>query len=226
VNPWQQVEDYRHGISYARSLDVVDSDRIGIWGTSYSGGHVLMVAAIDKRVKVVVSQVPLVSGKGTFERLVVGPAFGDLLSAIEADREAQFAGEAPLRIPVVAKDLSEPCALPGREGYDFLMEAQARGPAWRNEVTMRSADWGFGWEPGFYVERISPAPLLMILATHDTLTPTDISLEVYQRALEPKKLFLVPGGHFEPYVNQFEIAADAARDWFVDLMWPARLCFG
>src|SRR5215467_2558785 len=62
IDPWAQVRDYRHAITYASTLPEVDSRRIGIWGSSYSGGHVLVVAAIDRRVKAVVSQVPLVSG--------------------------------------------------------------------------------------------------------------------------------------------------------------------
>ena len=53
VDPWQQVHDMRDVISYARSRPEVDPERIGIWGTSYSGSHVLVVAAIDRRVKCV-----------------------------------------------------------------------------------------------------------------------------------------------------------------------------
>ncbi|MCP8323195.1 MAG: alpha/beta fold hydrolase, partial [Candidatus Methylarchaceae archaeon HK02M2] len=57
IDPWAQVGDYRHAISFARTLPEVDKEKIGIWGTSYSGGHVLMVGAVDPRVKCVVSQV-------------------------------------------------------------------------------------------------------------------------------------------------------------------------
>ncbi|MGH3439763.1 MAG: alpha/beta hydrolase [Sciscionella sp.] len=39
IDPWAQVRDYRHAITYATMLSEVDSDRIGIWGSSYSGGH-------------------------------------------------------------------------------------------------------------------------------------------------------------------------------------------
>jgi len=55
VDPYSQIRDYWHAITYVSSLPQVDSSRIGIWGTSYTGGHVLQVAAIDKRVKCVVS---------------------------------------------------------------------------------------------------------------------------------------------------------------------------
>jgi hypothetical protein len=46
--------------------------------------------------------------------------------------------------------------------------------------------------------------------------PTDLALEAYQRAREPKKLVLLPGGHFDAYVQDFETASGAARDWFLE----------
>src|SRR5215467_13803974 len=70
IDPWAQVRDYRHAITYARTLPEVDLERIGIWGSSYSGGHVLVVGAIDRRVSCVVSQVPLISGWHLVRRLV------------------------------------------------------------------------------------------------------------------------------------------------------------
>jgi len=70
IDPWQQVRDYRHAITHAGTLDDVDSTRIGVWGSSYSGGHVLVLGAIDRRVKAVVAQVPLVSGSANIAELV------------------------------------------------------------------------------------------------------------------------------------------------------------
>ena len=70
LDPWQQVKDYRHAITYMQTQSLVDPEKIGIWGTSYSGGHVLVVAAIDRRVKCVVSQVPTISGwEGSLRRV-------------------------------------------------------------------------------------------------------------------------------------------------------------
>src|SRR3954451_11015916 len=45
IDPWAQVRDYRHAITYLCTVPEVDPERIGIWGSSYSGGHVLVVAA-------------------------------------------------------------------------------------------------------------------------------------------------------------------------------------
>ena len=62
IDPWQQIRDYRDAITWASDLPEVDAERIGIWGSSYSGAHVLVVGATDRRVKCVVAQVPLISG--------------------------------------------------------------------------------------------------------------------------------------------------------------------
>src|SRR5580704_5276130 len=49
VDPWRQVADWRRAISYLESRPEVDPDRIGLWGTSYAGGHALVLGATDRR---------------------------------------------------------------------------------------------------------------------------------------------------------------------------------
>lgn len=61
--PMKQVEDYRNAISFLQGEPGVDPGRIGIWGSSFSGGHIVTVSALDSRVKAAVGQVPAVSGK-------------------------------------------------------------------------------------------------------------------------------------------------------------------
>lgn len=50
LDPVLQYRDYKNAISYAVTRPDVDPDRVGIWGSSFSGGHVLTVAANDRRV--------------------------------------------------------------------------------------------------------------------------------------------------------------------------------
>src|SRR3990172_51424 len=64
-DPWAQMEDYRNAISYVASEPAVDRERIGVWGISYSGGHALILAAIDPRVKCAVSNIPVIDGHQT-----------------------------------------------------------------------------------------------------------------------------------------------------------------
>ena len=63
---------------------------------------------------------------------------------------------------------------------------------------------------------VSPTPLLVVVALGDHLTVADEALAAYERALQPKKLATLKGGHFDAYVADFAAASGAARDWFVE----------
>ena len=217
IDPWAQVRDYRHAITYAQTRSEVDADRIGVWGTSYSGGHVLVLGAIDKRIRCVVAQVPLVSGFRNIQRLVRQDFLAPNREAMNADRAARYRGEPPAMVPVVDPDPMATSALPTPDSWEWFSEAgKGNAPAWRNEVTLRSIEMLMEYEPSAYLERISPTPLLMVVAALDHLTPSDLALEAYQQAREPKKLVLLPDAHFDAYVKAFDAASGAARDWFLE----------
>jgi len=165
IDPWAQVRDYRHAITYVSTRSEVDRNRIGIWGSSYSGGHVLVVGAIDRRVKCVVSQVPLTSGYRNILRLVRADAIAQVRGLFDQDREARFAGQPPAMIPVVTADPTGMAALPTADSYQWFTETgKARAPSWRNEVTLRSVEMFTEYEPVSYLPYISPAPLLLLVA--------------------------------------------------------------
>ncbi len=217
IDPWRQVADYRDAITYASTLSEVDGDRIGIWGSSYSGAHVLVVGALDRRVKCVVAQVPLVSGHRNARRLIRADMIATVQGMFVEDRKARYGGKPPGMIAVVSNDSTVPCALPTPDSYEWFTEtAKLRAPAWRNEVTLQSVELFTEYEPGAYIEYISPTPLLMVVAAGDHLTVADEAIAAYNRALEPKKLALLRGGHFDAYVKDFAASSGAARDWFAE----------
>lgn len=214
VDPVRQRRGYQDAISYAQSLPGVDARRIGLWGTSYSGGHVLQVAALDKRVGCVVSQVPTISGYQSGLRRTRADQLTAVLGRLAEDRAARFRGAPPGLLPATSADPAIPCAMAGADCHAFFTATQDFAPAWRNEVTLRSLELARDNEPGIHVARISPTPLLMIVAERDVLTATELCLEAYQRALPPKDLLLLPGGHFDPYVRHFTRSSEAACAWF------------
>jgi fermentation-respiration switch protein FrsA (DUF1100 family) len=217
IDPWAQVRDYRHAITYLCTLPGIDRERIGVWGSSYSGGHVIVLGAIDKRIKCVVSQVPLASGSRNLARLVRSDFVAGLREGLDADREARFAGKEPAMLPVVAEDPMAPSALPTPDSWKWFTEtAELRAPSWRNEVTLRSVEMLMEYEPESYIDRIAPTPFCMVVAAKDHLTPADLALSAYEKALEPKQVVLLPGGHFDAYTGDgFAQSSGAARDWFV-----------
>jgi fermentation-respiration switch protein FrsA (DUF1100 family) len=220
IDPWAQVQDYRHAITFAGTLSESD-DRIGVWGSSYSGGHVLVVAAIDRRVKAVACQVPMVSGHDNFRALVRADLIAGFRDMFNADRAARFRGDPPVLVPVVAEDPAAPCALPTRDSWEWFSETgKTRATSWRNEVTLRSVEMFSEYEPIAYLPYISPTPLLMQPAIGDHLTPCDLAVAAYEKAREPKRLNILPGGHFDAYVKGFDDSSGPARDWFVQHLAP------
>jgi uncharacterized protein len=217
IDPWQQVRDYRDAITFSETLSETDKSRIGIWGSSYSGGHVLVVGAIDRRVKCVVSQVPLITGHGLARRLVRSDFLAGLCRMFEDDRRARYAGKPPGMIPVVSENPAGPAALPTSDSWTFFTETRrARAPAWKNEVTLRSVEMFCEYEPGSHISHISPTPLLLVVARADHLTVVDQALEAYEHALMPKKLVILNGGHFDAYEADFDRSSAAAVDWFTE----------
>src|SRR5829696_9101920 len=57
-----QLEDWDAALKYVRGLAQVDPDKIMLWGTSTSGGHVVKLAARDPTIAAVVAQMPFASG--------------------------------------------------------------------------------------------------------------------------------------------------------------------
>lgn len=57
VDPFDQIRDISACLDFLEGEPQVDTDRIGLWGSSYGGGHVTYMAAHDSRVKAVVAQV-------------------------------------------------------------------------------------------------------------------------------------------------------------------------
>jgi len=223
IDPWAQVRDYRHAITWAQTRSEVDADRIGVWGSSYSGAHGIVLGAVDKRVKCVAVQVPMVSGFRNFQRLVRQDFLEPNRAAFEQDRAARYRAEPPAMVPVVDPDPMAVSVLPTLDSWEWFSETgKDRAPAWSNEVTQRSVEMFMEYEPGAYIERVSPTPLLMVVAAGDHLTPYDLALEAYQRAREPKRLVMLPGGHFDAYVKDFDTASGAARDWFLEHLGSRR----
>jgi uncharacterized protein len=208
VDPPRQLRGYRDAVSLVRTLPQVHPARIALWGSSFSGGHVLQAAALDPRVSCVISQAPFISGSAL---LALRPDHDEFVATLFAEREARSKGAPATVIPVVAAG-DDPAALPGSDGHAWF--TRTGGATWKNEVTLSSFEAVRGYEPGWWIEQISPRPLLMIVATEDAVTPTAHAEAAFARAGEPKTLLRVPGGHFDVYDGAgFETAMGASIAW-------------
>jgi uncharacterized protein len=215
VDPWRQIADWRRAISFLENHPAADPDRIGLWGTSYAGGHAIVLGATDRRVRAVVAQVPTISGYQQSLRRVPPEQVPDLEAAFADDERHQFHGAPPVTQAVVSSDPAVPAAYRSADAVAFYNQPVPEG-VWENAVTLRSSRAARMYEPGTWVSRVSPTPLLMIVGLHDTITIADLALTAYEQALQPKKLITIDGGHFDPYLTRFADASGAALAWFTE----------
>lgn len=210
VDPVAQIRDMRNAITYVQQRKDVDPEKIGLWGTSFSGGVVLVVAAIDKRVSCVVTQVPFVSGHHKFLRLARPEQWEEIRKKYYADRQARLSGNDPTMISVVTDTPEKNAIMRIPSAHSFFTSVKA----WENKVTLRSVENSGEFEPIAYIKNIGPIPILFIIADKDTINTTDLALKAYNKAREPKSLVMIEGDHFAPYVEQFDICVNSSCEWF------------
>lgn len=119
--PADQHDDYRNAITWVSLQKEVDANRIGIWGTSYSGAHVLQIAAYDRRVKAVVAQVPGADSWDLVRRNVPGSEWDGMFAWFANDRQERYTSGKVNYIPVVAE--KGPSSLPQKESYEWFTRA-------------------------------------------------------------------------------------------------------
>ncbi|MBX7453293.1 alpha/beta fold hydrolase [Mycolicibacterium sp. 3033] len=191
----RQQADYHTVIAWARELDGVDADRIVLWGSSFSGGHVLAVAAQDPRVAAVISQAPFTDGVATLR--VQPPAFvPKALAAGLRDQIGAWRGRPPHMMAAVGEPgtvaaMTSPDAKPGFEAIV--------GPKslWRNEFSARVVLHLGLYRPGTVTARLR-MPLLICVCDDDKVTPPGPTITAAQRA-QRGELLRYPYGHFDIY---------------------------
>jgi hypothetical protein len=205
-----QIEDWRSAITFATTLTEIDSQRIGIWGTSLGGRNVLAVAALDARVKCVFAQVPLIHGGPEAGAMMLTGGDVDQFNRVLADdRRDRALGKPPQYITFETGPDTE-------YGEYWATFGAAERRNWTPRVTVRSLEPSLASDIRHLMKLIAPKPLRMIVADHDTVCPTDGQLAAYADALEPKSLIRLSGHHYSVYTTWKDATIAAAREWFVE----------
>ena len=207
--PLEQIDDIRNAITFLQAQPEVDAQRVGVWGTSFGGGHAPYVAGVDGRVKVAVGQV----GFGDGERLVNDVrSFGEraeLADVLDRDRVQRVLEGKGQRVDSLELLLRDP------QSRAFIPDAIKAYPNLRCELSWETLEKTAEYKPIEVVDRIAPRALLLVGAERDTICPIEGYRKLYERAREPKKLVVLPITHYEIYSGQwFEESSRAARQWF------------
>jgi dienelactone hydrolase len=213
VLPEAQCDDLRNALTWLAAHPRLDADRIGLWGTSFAGGHVLRVAAADRRVAAVVAQVPAI-GMWRYFRGSEPATREALLASSLADRLAYARTGEPRPLAITAEGGAE--SILGPTGLEWHRHHEAAHETFHNWIAAHSLDRIVPYDPGAFVEDISPTPLLMVLLDADTTTPSEVAREIYDRVQQPKRLVELSGDHYDVYdVAETREACIAATTGFL-----------
>lgn len=211
--PLEQAQDTYDAISYMETIEGVDPNRIGIFGTSFGGANAIWVAAFDARVKVVVSSVGVHDGE-RWMRSVRRPhewaSFREKVMA--AARKRAATGEAET-MPLPEIMLCDPHTL------KVIQEHHQKHGDYVKDYDLQSAEACWRYKPEWVAGHIAPRPVLFIYAENDHLVPPQEQLSCYAACGEPKKIVMLPGAqHYESYYfcspAHHEIGMVEAIKWF------------
>lgn len=217
----RQLDDWAAAIAFARALPGADARRIALWGSSFSGGHVIVAAARDGRIAAVSAQGPMMDGLAAVANLLryAGPVNLLKLSAIGLrDRIGSLLGHAPVYVPLVAP----PGGVAAMSSHDAERGYRAITPAgWRNEMTARTAlELGL-YRPIVHAGRLR-CPVLIGVCLQDSVAPASAAIRLAEQLGEYAELRQYDFGHFDIYVGDgFERSSSDQLDFFRRRLLPA-----
>ncbi len=189
VDPLEFVTDWFNAIHWAMGESAVDQNRIGLRGSSYSGGHIVYVAARDPRVKAIVGQVSAFDSRPAAMTVLAGSEAKQLeLAYTEATKRARGElGYPPPRQRVIGNLIGAPI---------------------RDKLLL--------YAPVEDAAKLKNCAALFIDAEKEELFDIkDHGKLAYDRAPQPKKYVLVPGiTHYGIYSTAREQAVKLAIEWF------------
>jgi uncharacterized protein len=215
-----QRADYHAAIGAARAIDGVDPERIVLWGTSYSGGHVVPVAVADGRVAAVVSLTPAMDGLAALiamarhggPRRLVPRVFHGLRDAARGDR-ADAARDPGRRTRELRGD--------HRQGRSHRGLHRARRPDVAQRGLRAHGARGRAQPADPVAGRVS-CPLLVQIGEHDTVAPPAAAHRVAAPAWRHAEVRTYPVDHFDVYDGPWHQRALADQIEFLGRHVAAR----
>jgi pimeloyl-ACP methyl ester carboxylesterase len=196
-----QLEDWSAAIAYARGLKEIDPAKIALWGTSLSGGHVIVTAAEDHRIACVVAQCPALDGFAAGEMLLERAGIRYLLRLVmhgQRDYFRSWFGLSPHKIPIVGK----PGSIAGMttpDAYDFFSKYT---PAiFINEVCARIMIRGDKYRPVKKADSVR-CPVLLQICEYDSIIPKSAGQETEKQLGKYAEAIYYPIGHFDIYIGE------------------------
>lgn len=198
VSPWRQLQDWRAVIAHVRMFDTVDTHRIILWGSSFSGGHVVSLASEDQSISAIISQIPFTSGIS----LAMSNSLPDMLHMTWAglkDAARAIVGASPLGYPVVGRP-GQRAIMNTEESYGGYLQLFPKDTQWVNEVPARINLQIPYYNPIHKAKKVL-CPALVIAGVEDSLIPA-ANIKKMAETMVKGEYVELPTNHFQPYVGE------------------------
>lgn len=191
VDPARHLEDWEAAIACVKDLPEVDGARLALWGSSFSGGHVIEMAARHPEIKALIAQVPYVGG---VEITLSLPMKLQAALAVLKDKIKGAFGGAHM-IPAVGGPGRFGCMM-AEEAKEFL-DLVPPDSNWENKVPARILTKLGAYEPRKVAENVR-CPALIVLAEKDQITPPGLAREAADK-MQKVAIASYDCGHFGVY---------------------------
>lgn len=196
----RQLDDWAAAIACARAQARVDAARIALWGSSFSGGHVIVAAARDGRIAAVAAQGPMMDGRAAVLNLLRYAGAVPLLrlsGVALRDQLGAWFGRPPINVPLVGAPgtLAAMTSADAEPGYRAITP-----PDWRNEMSARLALHLGLYRPITSARRVR-CPTLICICTKDSVAPASAAIALARKLGTRAELKRYDIGHFDIYVG-------------------------
>lgn len=200
IDPARQLEDWQAALSYVHRLPEVDGHRLGLWGSSFAGGHVLSVAGSEWsrafKIKAVVAQIPHCDSRSAFKRAGLTMALRAMGHGLKG--LALAAVGINYTVAIIGKATDEKFSVLHHPGwYEGYMRIAANSATWENALPAKSLFTVSTYHPIDYAANI-PCPVLMVYGLQDAGIAVD-DVERTANLIKEVERFTFEGDHFDAY---------------------------
>ncbi len=206
----EQVRDTRNALSFLATRPDIDAKRVGVAGQSFGAAVAVYAAGVDRRIAACISSGGWGDGAKKFRRQHASPrAWKKFTAMMKEGRRRKRAGK-PMSVP----------------RYDIVpIPTRLRGnlaPGSIMEFPFEVVESMVAFDANEVVGRIAPRPLLLLHSANDSVTPTEQSIELFERAGKPTDLHLIADVDHFMFSEGNTLVVNLVRNW-LDKYFPPQL---
>ena len=206
--PSMQIDDILAVLAWLKDHAQVDAQRIGLWGTSLGGGHVLGAAARDGDVRCVVSQLAFADGEEVIAGHMSAEEKQAFLATLAKMEERKQAGK-EMFVPVT-RVLGDP------QSKAFFEKHKDSFPDLGIKIPMLTVKEMFHYKPAANATQVT-CPTLVVVAGDDGVNPPAQGTALFDAVgADTKQLHVQEGAqHYDAYAGpHFEQVVQRQLAWY------------